>query len=178
MQARLASIAPGAAAPAGRPATAAAAAAPAAAPPPAAAGTPSSGSSALADYRQLLGGQLAKVVDAAEAIGGQVLQASRVLAEGLRREAAVVEAMAACQVSRSKAAQAEEAQLPWPCRWPALGGQGASHQLARALQTGCRLPPPPAAAPQKPDDAALQQLVQPVGEQMMAAGDLAAGPRR
>ncbi|PRW32688.1 cyclase-associated 1 [Chlorella sorokiniana] len=125
-EARLASIAPGGVAPARAPpppTAAPAAATAAAAPAPAAASSPGG---ALADYRQLLSTQLVKVVDAAEAIGGQVLQASRVLAEGFRREEAVVEAIGSCQ---------------------------------------------------KPDDAALQQLVHPVGEQIMAAGDLAAGPR-
>lgn len=97
-QARLASIAPGGVAPTRGPPppTAAAAAAPAAAP-----AVASADGRAVADYRQLLSTQLVKVLDAAEAIGGQVLQASRVLAEGFRGEAAVVEAIGACQVSHS-----------------------------------------------------------------------------
>ena len=99
-QARLAAAAPGGpAAPAARPAApapAAAAARPAAAPVPAAAA--GGGTSALAEYRQLLSVQVAKLLDAAEAVGGQVLSATRVLAEGFTREAAVVEAIGACQV--------------------------------------------------------------------------------
>ena len=99
LQARLASIAPGGVAPDRTPpppTAALAAATPAAAPAPAAA---SAGGLPLPDYRQLLSTQLSKVLDAADAIGGQVLQASRVLAEGFRREAAVVEAIGTCQVS-------------------------------------------------------------------------------
>lgn len=75
----------------------------------------------------LLTGQLVRVVDAAELVGGQVLAATRLLAAGFEKEAVVVEAMGACR---------------------------------------------------KPSDAELQALVGPVGEQMVAAGDLASGPRR
>jgi hypothetical protein len=79
------------------PAAAPAAAAPVAALP---ATTKPDASSALSDYRQLLGTQLAKLLDAAEAVGGQVLAATRILAEGFQREAAVVEAIGVCQVRR------------------------------------------------------------------------------
>lgn len=66
---------------------AAARASTAAAPSPAA---PASGSasSALGSYQALLSGPLAATLDAAEAVGGEVLKATRVLAEGFRREAA------------------------------------------------------------------------------------------
>lgn len=87
----------------------------------------SSGGDALAAYRALLAGQLAKALGAAEAVGGQVLAATRVLAAGFEKEAAVIEAIGTCR---------------------------------------------------KPSDAELQALVAPVGEQMVAAGDLASGPRR
>lgn len=132
MQARLAALpaatgaTPRAATATAPPAAAPAAPAAAAAAGPAAAAAGGSGA-ALADYHALLSTQLVKLVDAGEAVGGQVLAATRVLAEGFQREAAVVEAMGACR---------------------------------------------------KPSDAELQALVQPVGEQMMAAGDLASGPRR
>ncbi|KAI3423920.1 hypothetical protein D9Q98_009754 [Chlorella vulgaris] len=125
-EARLASVVPSGAspltAPASRPITAPAATAQAAAPRPVA----GDAAGALAAYRQLLSTQLAKVVDAAEGVGGHVLTATRILAEGFQREAAVVEAFGACK---------------------------------------------------KPDAAELQHLVQPVGDRMVAAGDLAAGPR-
>lgn len=99
MQARLASIVPTGTSSFTARATAPAAARAAAGPPAALpAGTPTDGPSALADYRQLLGTQLAKLLDAAEAVGGQVLAATRVLAEGFEREAAVVEAIGVCQV--------------------------------------------------------------------------------
>ena len=102
------------------PAAAPAAAAPAAAPPPPAAG------GSLAAYHKLLSGAVRVALDAAEAIGGDVLRATRILADGFRGEAAVVEAMAQCQ---------------------------------------------------KPSDTELQQLLQPVGQQLVAAGELAGGPR-
>ncbi|PSC76207.1 dipeptidyl aminopeptidase acylaminoacyl peptidase [Micractinium conductrix] len=71
---------------------AAAAHASAPAPPAAsAAGTP------LEAYRGLLAKQLATLVEAGEAVGGQVLVATRVLAEGFLREASVVEAFACCR---------------------------------------------------------------------------------
>ena len=54
------------------------------------------GSGAAADYQSLLAGALAAALDAAEALGGEVLRATRLLAEGFRREAAVLAAMAAC----------------------------------------------------------------------------------
>lgn len=98
LQARLASVVPSGAtpltAPASRPITAPAATAPAAAPRPVA----GDAAGALAAYRQLLSTQLAKVVDAAEGVGGHVLTATRILAEGFQREAAVVEAFGACKV--------------------------------------------------------------------------------
>jgi hypothetical protein len=100
VQARLASIAPtSTAAPAARPAAAVAAVPPPPLPPAVSGGgaAPASGA-ALADFRQLLSTQLAALVDAGEAVGGQVLQATRVLAEGFTREAAIVEAFAACKV--------------------------------------------------------------------------------
>ena len=100
VQARLASLDPSStarAAPARAPAATAATAAAVAPPPP-----PPPINGAAADFQQLLATQLAGVLDAAEAIGGQVLQASRLLAEGFRREAVVVAAFATCQVSSSR----------------------------------------------------------------------------
>ena len=100
VQARLASIAPtSTAAPAARPAATGAAVPPPPLPPAVSGGgaAPASGA-AFADFRQLLGTQLAAVVEAGEAVGGQVLQATRILAEGFTREAAIVEAFAACKV--------------------------------------------------------------------------------
>lgn len=64
----------------------------------AAAAAPGPAGRALSDYRQLLITQLAKLVEAAEAVGGQVLAATRILAEGFTQEGAVVEALGACQV--------------------------------------------------------------------------------
>lgn len=126
MQARLSSLAPSSRT---APSAAPAPARPAAAAPPAASAAPAggSGADALAAYRALLTGQLVKALDAAEAVGGQVLAATRVLAAGFEKEAGVIEAIGACR---------------------------------------------------KPSDAELQALVAPVGEQMVAAGDLASGPRR
>ncbi|KAL4855712.1 Cyclase-associated protein 1 [Chlorella vulgaris] len=125
-EARLASVVPSGTkpltAPASPPIAAPAATAPAEPPLPIA----GDAAGALAAYRQLLSTQLAKVVDAAEGVGGHVQTATRILAEGFQREAAVVEAFGACK---------------------------------------------------KPDAAELQHLVQPVGDRMVAAGDLAAGPR-
>lgn len=188
LQARLASIAPGGVAPAHAPpppTAAPAAAAAAAAPPPAAVST---SGGALGDYRQLLGTQLVKAVDTAEAIGGQVLQAMRVLAEGFRREAAVVEAFGACQVGAGccrSACWLARVVHPRCCSVCALmvhvGAPVLMHCSGWRRSMLLTLPAssqPLLLAKQKPDDASLQQLVQPVGEQMMAAGDLAAGPRR
>lgn len=59
-----------------------------------------------------------------------------------------------------------------------LAHAGWCRVLAPHATSHTRTPCNPLPTPQKPDDAALQQLVQPVGEQMMAAGDLASGPRR
>lgn len=187
LQARLASIAPGGVAPAtAPPPPTAAPAASAAAPPPAAAST---SGGALADYRQLLGTQLVKAVDTAEAIGGQVLQATRVLAEGFRREAAVVEAFGACQVGAGCCAQCllgspcEKSTLLFSVRLDGACWGRLCRCIAAVGGRPCCTPSLPPSQPlllpkQKPDDASLQQLVQPVGEQMMAAGDLASGPRR
>ena len=193
VQARLASIAPtSTAAPAARPAAAVAAVPPPPLPPAVSGGgaAPASGA-ALADFRQLLSTQLAALVDAGEAVGGQVLQATRVLAEGFTGEAAIVEAFAACKVRLCR--QVRTAALPCLPHLPAClpvmhvaCWEGAS----AAYSSSIRHIPPAHPAPscfwhhrcpfplQKPDAAELQQLVQPVGEQMMAAGDLASGPRR
>lgn len=193
LQARLASVVPSGAtpltAPASRPITAPAATAPAAAPRPVA----GDAASALAAYRQLLSTQLAKVVDAAEGVGGHVQTATRILAEGFQREAAVVEAFGACKV---------RVRMRAHCWWQLWLRHLLHFWLTACLPAGlpvclpsCRLaclphtvcctfafvslvPPTAIRRLQKPGAAELQQLVQPVGDRMVAAGDLAAGPRR
>lgn len=80
---------------------------------------------------------MAKLLDAAEAVGGQVLSATRVLAEGFSREAAVVEAIGCCQVrsSGSSGAWVLNAHLIGCAGWPAIGGC-----IAAAVLQACRSP--------------------------------------
>jgi hypothetical protein len=189
LQARLASVVPSVAKPLTAPASspiAAPATAPAAAPLP----VVGDAAGALAAYRQLLSTQLAKVVDAAEGVCGHVLTATRILAEGFQREAAVVEAFGACKV-RIRAHCWWQLWLPHLLRvWmaaclpacllaclpaaclPAYSVLHVRFRFTRATLYHSSL------VLQKPDAAELQQLVQPVGDRMVAAGDLAAGPRR
>lgn len=78
---------------------AASVAAPPSKPPGAAAAAPSAAptSGSVGAYQSLLDVHLAAVADAADAIGGEVMRATRVLADAFTKERDIIAAFAACQ---------------------------------------------------------------------------------
>lgn len=117
---------------------------PVAKPAPAAANGAATAGGALADYQSLLTSSLEKAVDAAEAIGGEVLKATRVLAEGFRREAVVVAAMQSCQAS-SPAARAAAFSTALRCAGTSQRRRPAPLAAASCRQPAVGVPTAPAA---------------------------------